>query len=338
MSLSRAEKALAREECIVAIENAINQTTFRWGGMKLVSVDQFDRATIAELFSVTDVMKSMVNRVGGCDLLTGKILTTIFFEASTRTMCSFETAMQRLGGQVVRVNASTSSAKKGETLQDTIRCLECYTDISVLRHPQKGSVPGVAKYTVNPLLNAGDGVGEPPTQALLDLYTIHNELGGKVDGLTVVLLGDLKNGRTVHSLSRLLTNYSSITLRMVSPASLAMPDEVKEALDTSSITYTEHRSLHEVMSEADVIYVTRVQKERFEDPEEYLKVQGTFDICAQTLKDGNAKDDMIIMHPLPRVGEIHEDVDSDPRAAYFRQMKNGMFVRMALVALLLKAA
>ncbi len=310
----------------------ISSTKTKWRNMNILSYNQFDRERLNDMCKVTNAMRAMVATSGGCDLLKGKILNNVFFEPSTRTMCSFETAMQRLGGTTVRILPSYSSSKKGETLQDTLRCLECYGDITVLRHPEKGSVPGVAKYLKKPLLNAGDGVGEHPTQALLDFYTIQNEMDGKVDGLTIVLLGDLKNGRTVHSLARLLMNYD-VKLRFVSPESLKMPEYIKEEVQ-KKLEFTEHENLSDVLKEADVLYVTRVQKERFENQEDYLKVKGTFDINKATLSI--AKENMIIMHPLPRVGEIHEDVDSDPRAAYFRQMENGMYVRMSLLALCLK--
>ncbi len=313
------------------LQQRIESVKTTWLNMNVLSYSQFNRERLSDLCLVTNAMRKMVAKCGGCDLLKGKILNNVFFEPSTRTMCSFESAMQRLGGTTVRVLPSHSSSKKGETLQDTLRCLECYGDITVLRHPEKGSVPGVAKYLKKPLLNAGDGVGEHPTQALLDFYTIQNELDGKVDGLTIVLLGDLKNGRTVHSLARLLINYD-VKLRFVSPASLKMPEYIKEEVQ-KKLEFTEHEHLNEVLKEADVLYVTRVQKERFENQEDYLKVQGTFNINQETLSI--AKEKMIVMHPLPRVGEIHEDVDSDPRAAYFRQMENGMYVRMSLLALCL---
>ena len=307
-----------------------------WRGLKLVSVNQFSREKIQELFIISDIMKRMVLNTGACDLLKGFILSNIFFEPSTRTMCSFESAMYRLGGQVVRVLPGSSSTKKGETLQDTLRCLECYADICAIRHPLKGSVSSAAPYLKKPLLNAGDGVGEHPTQALLDLFTIKAELG-RVDNLTIVMLGDLKNGRTVHSLARLLTKYEGIHLICVSPDILNIPDDVKEILETSSssMKFTEESNLENVLHLADVLYVTRLQKERFSTPEDYEKLQGTFGISKAVLHCGRAKDKMIIMHPLPRVGEIDGDVDFDSRAAYFRQMENGMYVRMALLGLLL---
>ena len=322
-----------RDSLTEALEQKISSTKTKWLNSNILSYNQFDRERLSDLCHVTDAMRDMVKKVGGCDLLKGKILNNVFYEPSTRTMCSFESAMQRLGGTTMRILPSYSSSKKGETLQDTLRCLECYGDITVLRHPEKGSVPLVAKYLRKPLLNAGDGVGEHPTQALLDFYTIQNEMNGKVDGLTIVLLGDLKHGRTVHSLSRLLMNYD-VKLRLVSPDSLKMPDYIKD--DIQKMEFTEHTALSDVLPEADVLYVTRVQKERFSNQEDYLNVKGSFDINKATLV--KAKSKMIVMHPLPRVGEIHEDVDSDPRAKYFKQMENGMYVRMSLLALCLTAS
>ncbi len=322
-----------RDSLTEALEQKISSTKTKWLNSNILSYNQFDRERLSDLCNVTDAMRDMVKKVGGCDLLKGKILNNVFYEPSTRTMCSFESAMQRLGGTTMRILPSYSSSKKGETLQDTLRCLECYGDITVLRHPEKGSVPQVAKYLRKPLLNAGDGVGEHPTQALLDFYTIQNEMNGKVDGLTIVLLGDLKHGRTVHSLSRLLMNYD-VKLRLVSPDSLKMPDYIKD--DIKKMEFTEHTALSDVLPEADVLYVTRVQKERFSNQEDYLNVKGSFDINKATLV--KAKSKMIVMHPLPRVGEIHEDVDSDPRAKYFKQMENGMYVRMSLLALCLTAS
>mmetsp|Transcript_15475 Transcript_15475/g.35896 ORF Transcript_15475/g.35896 Transcript_15475/m.35896 type:complete len:289 (-) Transcript_15475:381-1247(-) len=281
-------------------------------------------------------MKGMVKRDGSCELLKGKILANVFFEPSTRTMCSFAAAMLRLGGQVIPVNESSSSAQKGETLSDTIKCLECYADIMVLRHPVKGSAAEAAAAASKPVINAGDGVGEHPTQALLDLYTMQNELG-TLRGLTVTCLGDLKNGRTVHSLVQLCATFG-MKLHLVSPPSLRMPKEVLELAASRAngwANYEEHESLDAAIAVSDVLYVTRVQKERFSTTEKYDAVKDAFIVTLDTLK--NAKEKMIILHPLPRVNEIAVEVDTDPRAVYFRQMENGMYVRMALLALILKS-
>jgi aspartate carbamoyltransferase len=225
---------------------------------------------------------------------------------------------------------------KGESLPDTVRTLECYADVIVLRHPEVGSAAIAAKAARKPVLNAGDGVGEHPTQALLDLFTIFEELGaGVVDGLTVTMLGDLKYGRTVHSLARLLTLFD-VKLNYVSPDILRMPKEVMDEVSAKGIPQTECDSLENCLPETDVLYVTRVQKERFEDPAEYEKVKGAFVVDTQIMKA--AKKEMIVMHPLPRVGEISPDFDDDPRAAYFRQMEYGLYVRMALLAMVLGKA
>lgn len=262
-----------------------------------------------------------------------QVLANVFYENSTRTSASFAAAMQRLGGSVLQISSSTSSAKKGESLGDTIRCLEQYADVVVLRHPARGSAAEAAAATEKPLLNAGDGVGEHPTQALLDLYTIMRERGVEsADGLTVTMLGDLRNGRTVHSLAVLLTLFD-VKLRFVSPSTLRMPRHVMDDLRRRGADVAESDTLDGVLAEADVLYVTRVQRERFASPEEYDAVAGANVITPEVL--AGAKRDLVLMHPLPRVDEIAVACDADPRAAYFRQMENGMFVRMALLGLAL---
>ena len=276
-------------------------------------------------------MKDLVQAQGSCDLLKGKVLGNVFYENSTRTRASFETAAYRLGGNVLNISTTGTSVKKGETLQDTLRCIECYTDVLVLRHPENGSVPRVDAYLSKPLLNAGDGTREHPTQALLDSFTIMSE-HGFIDGLTITMLGDLKHGRTVHSLSKLLCHFTNVTLRFVSPEPLAMPDHILHALK-GKVVFSQHQDINEVIGETDVLYVTRVQKERFATKEEYDAVQGSF-VVDKTLML-QAKEEMIVMHPLPRVGEILEEVDDDSRCVYFSQMANGMYTRMALLALAL---
>jgi aspartate carbamoyltransferase len=280
-------------------------------------------------------MREMVERIGAFDLLKGKILANLFYEPSTRTASSFTAAMERLGGSVIPINeVKYSSVAKGESLPDTVRSLECYADVVVLRHPEVGASALAAEYACKPIINGGDGVGEHPTQALLDLFTIMEELG-QSDGLTVTLLGDLKNGRTVHSLSRLLSLFD-VRLNYVSPEILCMPPEIIAELDDKGIPQQEYVSLEEPLPESDVLYVTRVQQERFDDPQAYEKVKDAYVITPETLQ--RAKDDMIVMHPLPRVGEISMELDDDPRAAYFRQMEYGMYVRMALLAMVLGKA
>jgi aspartate carbamoyltransferase len=228
-----------------------------------------------------------------------------------------------------------SSVAKGESLPDTVRTLGCYADVIVLRHPEVGSAALAAKHAGKPIINAGDGVGEHPTQALLDTFAIREELG-RLDGLTVTMLGDLKYGRTVHSLARLLTQFSGIRLNYVSPDALRMPPDVMEEVAAKGLPQAEHSTLENVLPETDVLYVTRVQKERFEDPEVYEKVKNAFVIDPQVMKV--AKREMIVLHPLPRVTEISRDFDDDPRAAYFRQMEYGLYVRMALLAMVLGKA
>jgi aspartate carbamoyltransferase len=304
-------------------------------GKDILSVKQFNHESLEYIFGVAHEMQEMVRRVGSFDLLKGKILANLFYEPSTRTSSSFTAAMERLGGSVIPINeVRYSSVSKGESLPDTVRTLESYADVIVLRHPETGSAALAARYARKPVINAGDGVGEHPTQALLDLLTIREELG-RVDGLTVTMLGDLKYGRTVHSLARLLTLYD-IRLHYVSPAILRMPAEIVAEIGAAGTPQAEHTELEAVLPETDVLYVTRVQKERFSDPQEYEQVKGAYVITPETLLA--AKERMVVMHPLPRVGEISMEVDDDPRAAYFRQMEYGLYTRMALLAAVLGKA
>ncbi|KAF9157890.1 hypothetical protein BGX20_003674, partial [Mortierella sp. AD010] len=297
----------------------------------ILSSKQFDRNELHTLFGLAHEMRTQVERNGSIDLLHGKVMCSMFYEPSTRTSCSFSAAMLRLGGTVVSADGSSSSVVKGETLADTVRTLGCYGDLIVLRHPDPGSAATAAKFSKVPIINAGDGIGEHPTQAFLDVYTIREELG-TVNGLTITLVGDLKNGRTVHSLVKLLAYYH-VTLNFVSPASLRMPDEVKGELTKVGIAFTEYSDLNEVIADSDVVYVTRVQKERFADLAEYERVKSAYVINNKMMS--KAKTQMVVMHPLPRVTEIEPEVDFDQRAAYFRQMRYGLYVRMALLALVL---
>lgn len=304
-------------------------------GKDVISVSQFQRGDLEYIFGVAKEMRAMVERVGTFDLLKGKILANLFYEPSTRTSSSFLSAMERLGGSVIPINEVTySSVAKGESLPDTIRTLECYADVIVLRHPEVGSAELAARYAHKPVINAGDGIGEHPTQALLDLFTISEELG-QVDGLTVTMLGDLKYGRTVHSLAKLLSLYV-VRINYVSPEILEMPPDLVNQLSGQGVSQKQFATLDPVLADTDVLYVTRVQKERFENQDDYEKVRGAYVISPETLE--GAKDDMIVMHPLPRVGEISMDLDADPRAAYFRQMEYGLYVRMALLAMVLGKA
>lgn len=301
-------------------------------GKDILSVKQFSRADLEYIFDVAKEMEEMVRRIGSFDLLKGKILANLFYEPSTRTSSSFTAAMERLGGSVIPINeVRYSSVSKGESLPDTVRTLEAYADVIVLRHPEVGSAELAAKYARKPIINAGDGIGEHPTQALLDLFTIQRELG-YIDGLNVTMVGDLKYGRTVHSLARLLTLFN-VHLNYVSPDILKMPDHIISEISEKNIPQSQFNSLDQVLPDSDVLYVTRVQKERFANIDEYESVKEAFVISPETMR--GAKDEMIVMHPLPRVGEITMEVDDDPRAAYFRQMEYGLYVRMALLAMVL---
>jgi len=281
-------------------------------------------------------MAEMVDKAGSCDLLKGYVQACVFYEPSTRTSASFIAAMERLGGSTIPITQGIqySSVSKGESLVDTMLTLEKYSDIIVLRHPEIGSAAQAAKYASVPIINAGDGAGEHPTQALLDLYTIRKEFG-RIDGLKVAMLGDLRNGRTVHSLTKLLENYD-VSLRYVSPDTLRLPLNLMNELINKGIDVRETDRVEDVIKDVDVLYVTRIQKERFTDMAHYEEVKNYFEITEEVMTQ--AKENMIVMHPLPRVGEIHYKVDRDPRAAYFRQVRNGMYVRMALLAAVLGQA
>ncbi len=305
-------------------------------GEDVLSVAQYDREKIAYIFHRTREMREMVQKVGSVDLLKGYVLACIFYEPSTRTSSSFISAMQRLGGSVIPITSGVkfSSVSKGETLEDTVRVLEQYADAIVLRHPQLGAAAQAAKAASVPVINAGDGTGEHPTQALLDLFTIREELG-RVDGLKIAMVGDLRFGRTVHSLTKLLLGYD-VSLRFVSPEILRMPLTVMNKVIDAGVDVRETHDVADVIENADVLYVTRVQKERFSDLAQYEEMKNYYEISPELLR--RAKEKMVVMHPLPRVGEIHDTVDADPRAAYFRQAQNGMFIRMALLAAVLGQA
>ena len=307
-----------------------------WLGKHVLTVKQFSREDLDHVFAVAHEMREMVARQGGNELLKGRVLANMFYEPSTRTSCSFMAAMQRLGGAVIPINeAKTSSVAKGESIGDTAATLGCYADVMVIRNPEVGSAAQAAAHAGIPVLNAGDGAGEHPTQALLDTYTMREELG-RLDDLTVTMVGDLKYGRTVHSLARLLTRFKGLKLNYVSPSILRMPQDVVDEVAATGVTQAVYEALDEVLPQTDVLYVTRIQKERFEDPTAYDKVKGAYIITPEVLS--HAKQDMCVMHPLPRVNEISVECDDDPRAAYFRQMEYGMYVRMALLALVLGKA
>ena len=298
----------------------------------VLSVNQFTRQDLHILFTIASEMRIAVEREGVLDLLKGRVLATMFFEPSTRTSASFDAAMQRLGGRVVPITATASSVKKGESLADTIRTLASYTDAIVLRHPSEDIDHIAAKHSVVPVINGGNGSKEHPTQAMLDLFTIREELG-TVNGLTITFVGDLRYGRTVHSLSKLLRFYS-VKIKFVSPDELRLPADVRDELIANGTKFEELTQLGPVISETDVLYVTRVQAERFSDPAAYENLKDTYVIDNSVM--ARAKKHMVVMHPLPRNNEIAEEVDYDSRAVYLsRQMRYGMFVRMALLAAVL---
>lgn len=298
----------------------------------VLSVKSFTRSDLHSLFTVAQEMRLAVERQGVLDILKGRLLATMFYEPSTRTSSSFDAAMQRLGGRVVAVEAGSSSVKKGETLQDTIRSLACYSDAIVLRHPSEESADIAAKYSPVPIINGGNGSKEHPTQALLDLFTIREELG-TVNGITVTFMGDLKYGRPVHSLCHLLRLYQ-VRVQLVAPKELRLPTNIRDMLIKNGLHVIESDVLtEEIIAKSDVLYCTRVQEERFADKEQYERLKDTYIVDNRILSF--AKQHMCVLHPLPRTNEIREEVDFDQRAAYFRQMRYGLFVRMALLAMVM---
>ncbi len=303
----------------------------KFKGRDIVSIEDFSREEINYILNISHSMEPLAAK--GSDMLKGKILANLFFEPSTRTRLSFEAAMLKLGGSTIGfAEAEIASVRKGENLADTIRTVENYADIMTLRHPLEGAAKLAAEFSKIPIINAGSGAEEHPTQALMDLYTLQKEKG-KIDGLKIALVGDLRYGRTVHSLAYALSLYN-IELYLISPESLRMRHEVIREIK-SKISITEDTNLEKTIPKMDVLYVTRIQKERFPDLAEYAKVKGIYKIDLKTLK--SAKKDLIILHPLPRVDEIAAEVDSTPQARYFQQVWNGIVVRMALLALVLGA-
>jgi len=299
-------------------------------GRDIISIKDFTREEIDYILKIASAMEPIAK--SGSDMLHGKTLATLFFEPSTRTRLSFEAAMHKLGGSAIGfAEAEIASVRKGENLADTVRVVENYADVIAVRHPLEGAARLAAEFSQVPIINAGSGGEEHPTQALLDLYTIWKELG-KIDGLTIALVGDLRYGRTVHSLAYALSLYD-VKLHLVSPELLRMRREVLDTIG-GRIRVTERTALED-LSKVDVLYVTRIQKERFPDAAEYAKVKGSYKIDLNLLKD--AKKDMIILHPLPRVDEISPEVDATPHARYFQQVWNGIVTRMALLALILGA-
>ncbi|HSX18670.1 MAG TPA: aspartate carbamoyltransferase [Candidatus Saccharimonadales bacterium] len=298
----------------------------------VVSAKQFDTKTLQEIFNLTDKIKSgKYNK----QALAGKVMVTLFYEPSTRTRMSFEASMLKLGGSVISTEnaAEFSSAIKGETIEDTIRIVNGYTDLIVIRHPQSGIADTAAKFSKVPVINAGDGTGEHPTQALLDLYTIFSKF--KKSNFTIAMVGELATYRAVHSLSYLLTLFPDVKFTFVSPKKLCILPELRERLKKSGNKFRETEDLNDGLKDADVVYVTRIQKERLTQAD-YKKYFGVYVIDKNTLK--LIKKDAIIMHPLPRINEITADVDSDPRAIYFEEAQNGLYVRMAVLLLLFDKA
>jgi len=295
----------------------------------IIRSQQFDLKTLDLIFKTAEELANSDDQP-----LKGKIMASLFYEPSTRTRFSFESAMKRLGGEVITTeNAKEfSSAAKGETLEDTIRIVNFYADIIVLRHFEKGASARAAVVSKVPVINAGDGTGQHPTQALLDLYTIKKELG-RTDGINIAFVGDMKNGRTVRSLAYLLSKYTNITMYFISPKQIRLGDDIKQYLKKQGVKFTESESWDKILPQIDVLYQTRIQKERFACSDDYLKCKGTYILTLKEVKRLPAK--AIIMHPLPRVDEIATGVDSSPKAVYFKQANYGLQVRMALLKLLL---
>ena len=298
----------------------------------VIESQQFSRAVLEELFARADEMKREPHHFIG--RLAGQVMAALFYEPSTRTRLSFEAAMLRLGGATMGTDNARefSSAAKGETLEDTIRIVGGYADVIVLRHSEEGAARRAAAVSSVPVINAGDGPGQHPTQALLDLYTIRDELS-RIDGVHVAMVGDLANGRTVRSLTYLLSKFKDVKVWFVAPPQVAMRDDLKTHLDEHQVPWVETEDLQAVLAHVDVVYMTRIQKERFPDPQAYNAVKGVYRIDKAAM--AAMRKYAILMHPLPRVDEIAPEVDDDDRAAYFRQARNGLHVRMALLDRLL---
>lgn len=306
--------------------------TFMLKGRSLLEPMDFTLEELDGIFDLADrIIADPQKYAHACD---GKLLATLFYEPSTRTRFSFEAAMLRLGGQVIGFSEpNSSSVAKGESIADTIRTISCYADVAVMRHPKEGAPRVAANSTDMPVINAGDGGHQHPTQTLTDLLTIRRTLG-TFENITVGCCGDLKFGRTVHSLIKALSRYKNVKFVLISPEELTIPDYVrKEVLIKNNIEFKEVRTMQEALGEVDVLYMTRVQRERFFNEDDYIRLKDTYILDNEKME--LAKKDMIVLHPLPRVNEIATEVDSDPRAKYFEQAKNGMFVRMALIMSLL---
>lgn len=299
----------------------------------LINLNKYSNEEILELVKLGEKIYNSPKDYS--DICKGKIMATLFYEPSTRTKFSFESAMLRLGGNVLGFSdANTSSVKKGESVADTIRCISYYADIAVMRHPKEGTPKLASMYSEIPVINAGDGGHLHPTQTLTDLLTIH-KYKGSLENHVIGLCGDLKNGRTVHSLIKTMARFNTKKFVLISPEELTLPESLKRYLkDSCDIEIEEVRYIEQVIDQLDILYMTRIQKERFFNEEDYLKLKNSYILDNEKIENG--KDDMIIMHPLPRVNEISYEVDADKRARYFDQAKMGVYVRMALITKLLE--
>ena len=295
----------------------------------IIESQQFDEGLIDELFLTADKLEKEID-----NSLKGKTMTSLFYEPSTRTRLSFESAMLRLGGSVITTENARefSSAAKGETIEDTIRVINNYADVIVMRHFEEGASKRAASVSSIPIINAGDGIGQHPTQALLDLYTIKRELG-KINDLSITMVGDLKNGRTIRSLAYLLGKYKNIKIYFISPAGLRVGADIKEYLKNHKVVYEEAEDLQKIIDKVDVLYQTRIQKERFESEEEYNRFKGCYKLDLNLVNQMKSR--AIVMHPLPRIDEILPEVDDSPKAVYFKQTYYGLLIRMALLKLVL---
>lgn len=295
----------------------------------LISITDFSKEEYLKIMDLSEAFEANPSQ----SLLKGKVIATLFFEPSTRTRLSFETAINRLGGKIIGFSDSNSSSvSKGETLHDTIRMVSNYADMIIMRHPLEGSARYAAEVSSVPVINAGDGANQHPSQTLLDMYSIR-KTQGRLDDINLFLVGDLKYGRTVHSLLMAMSQFRNPIFNFVAPPELAMPDEYKLFLSQKGIRYFEHLEFNDIINQADIIYMTRVQKERFIDPVEYEKVKNVYILRNEMLS--GTKPTVKILHPLPRINEIHTDVDNNPKAYYFDQAKNGVFTRMAIISHLL---
>ncbi|WP_439185176.1 aspartate carbamoyltransferase [Carboxylicivirga taeanensis] len=294
----------------------------------LVSITDFSKDEILRIVELAAEFEANPNQ----KLMDDKVVSSLFFEPSTRTRLSFETAIQRLGGRIIGfTDSSSSSTSKGESLNDTIKMVSNYSDLIVMRHPLEGSARYASEVSDVPVINAGDGANQHPTQTLLDLYSIY-KTQGTLENLNIFLVGDLKYGRTVHSLLMAMSQFNP-TFNFIAPDALKMPDEYKLFLDSKGIKYYEHLEFTDIIEAADILYMTRVQRERFSDPIDYEKVKNVY-VLRNSMLD-NTKDNLRILHPLPRVNEIHTDVDANPKAYYFEQAENGVYARMAIMASIL---